>query len=91
MENNEYSISLNELENNDLTFISTFVPPPLSITFNDVKNGNKQVGSFGIKDGKLTFDGDVSESGKIFVDFICESFDERIQLMIKEIKDNDSI
>ena len=37
------------------------------------------LGEFKEKDGVLTFEGKVDESGKVFVDFICKTFKERIE------------
>ena len=46
--------------------------PPLSIIF--TSHTGQKLGEFKEVDGKLTFEGNVDESGKMFVDFICKSF-----------------
>lgn len=59
---------------------STFkiVPTPMIIIISDPIT-NEILGEFKEKDGLLTFEGKVDDSGKVFVDFICETFKKRIE------------
>jgi hypothetical protein len=59
---------------------STFkiVPPPMTIRISDPMT-NEMLGEFKEKDGLLTFEGKVDDAGKVFVDFICETFKQRIE------------
>jgi hypothetical protein len=72
--------------------IMFFKPVPMNITFTSPITG-KKIGVFSELDGKLNFSGDLDESGKIFVDFVCNSFNKRIQDMIQEAQgdNNDSV
>jgi hypothetical protein len=54
------------------------VPPPMTIRISDPIT-NEILGEFKEKDGLLTFEGKVNDAGKIFVDFICETFKQRIE------------
>lgn len=56
------------------------VPEPITITI----GGN--LGIFKEVDGKLTFEGNIDEAGKIFVDFICYNFNERIKYLNNNMK-----
>ena len=56
-----------------LTFTQS--KPSYMLTFH--KEGNK-VGSFDFNEGQMHFEGDVSESGQIFVDWVLSSFKQRI-------------
>ena len=49
--------------------------PTYMLTFH--KEGNK-VGSFDFNEGRMHFEGDVSESGQIFIDWVLSSFKQRI-------------
>lgn len=44
------------------------------ITFTDIKNNNEIVGQFRIINGVLTFEGNTDKSAKIFIEFLCETF-----------------
>ena len=59
---------------------STFksVPLPMIIRISDPIT-NEKLGEFKEKDGLLTFEGKVDDAGKVFVDFICETFKQRIE------------
>lgn len=59
---------------------STFkiVSPPMTIRISNPIT-NEILGEFKEKDGLLTFEGKVDVSGKVFVDFICETFKQRIE------------
>jgi hypothetical protein len=46
--------------------------PPMTITISDPTG--EILGEFKEKDGLLTFKGRVDDAGKVFVDFICETF-----------------
>jgi hypothetical protein len=43
----------------------------------------KQVGTFDFNEGKMHFEGDVSESGEIFVDWVVNVFKQRIEDAVK--------
>lgn len=58
--------------------ISKIAPPPMTIRFSDPIT-NEILGELKEKDGLLTFEGKVDDSGKVFVDFICETFKKRIE------------
>lgn len=61
---------------------STFkiVPPPMTMTIRiSDPITNEILGEFKEKDGLLTFEGKVDDAGKVFVDFICETFKKRIE------------
>lgn len=55
---------------NNLTFNSE--PLPFNISFHD--KSNKIVGKFIINDGKLDFEGDATESAKIFIDQVLTQY-----------------
>ena len=55
-----------------------FVPPPMTIRISDPIT-NEILGEFKEKEGLLTFEGKVDDAGKVFVDFICETFKQRIE------------
>ena len=59
---------------------STFkiVLPSMTIRISDPIT-NEILGEFKEKDGLLTFEGKVDDAGKVFVDFICETFKQRIE------------
>ena len=57
--------------------VLNFKPVGVSITFSSPIT-NKILGEFKEVDNKLTFEGDVTESGKVFVDFICKTFNKDI-------------
>ena len=63
----------------DLTFKT--INPLIAIEI--YGNNGKPLGRFIEKDGLLIFEGKVNESGKVFVDFICETFEARIKEMLK--------
>jgi hypothetical protein len=41
-------------------------------------NEGKQIGTFDFNDGKMHFEGDLSESGKVFVDWVLGVFKQRL-------------
>jgi hypothetical protein len=41
-------------------------------------NGGKQIGTFDFNDGKMHFEGELSESGKVFVDWVLGAFKQRL-------------
>ena len=53
-------------------------PLPMSIIISNPLT-QEVLGEFKEKDGLLIFEGKVDESGKIFVDFICKTFEQRIK------------
>jgi hypothetical protein len=53
-------------------------PQPILITFTNPING-QHLGELKEVDGLLTFNGNIDESGKLFVDYICNLFNERIK------------
>lgn len=55
----------------------TFKPVCVSITFNSPIT-NKILGEFKEVNNKLSFEGDVDEAGKVFVDFICKTFNNKV-------------
>jgi putative endonuclease len=60
--------------------ISRVLPSDILIQFNSPTDG-RLLGQFKEESGKLTFEGDVSESGKLFTDFIVKSFNERLKYL----------
>ena len=54
--------------------------PNYMLTFH--KEG-KAVGTFDFNEGQMHFEGDVSESGQIFVDWVLSSFKQRIEDAVK--------
>jgi hypothetical protein len=54
--------------------------PNYMLTFN--KEG-KQVGSFDFNEGKMHFEGDLSDSGQIFVDWVLDAFKRRVDEVAK--------
>jgi hypothetical protein len=55
----------------------SFKPVGISITFISPIT-NKIIGEFKEVNNKLTFEGDVDEAGKVFVDFICKTFNKKL-------------
>ena len=55
--------------------------PNYMITFHD--KDHKKVGSFDFNDGRMVFEGDVNESGQVFVDWACNAFKQRIDDAVK--------
>jgi hypothetical protein len=43
----------------------------------------KAVGSFDFNEGKMHFEGELTESGKIFVDWVIEAFKQRLEDAVK--------
>lgn len=64
---------------------AVLVPMTFGMRIHDVNSG-EPLGTFKEVDGKLTFEGDVDGAGKLFVDFICKSFNERIKNERKELE-----
>ena len=62
--------------------IAEFETPPLSIGFSSPQTGD-ELGRFFEDEGKLKFEGNLDESGKIFVDFLIRSFSERVEFKKK--------
>lgn len=58
------------------------IPPPTLIRFSDPIT-QEIFGEFKEKDGVLTFEGKVDDAGKIFVDFVCRIFKDRIDYLIE--------
>ena len=52
--------------------------PSINITFTNPNNG-EYLGEFYEEGGQLKFTGNVNESAKVFVEFVCKSFNERIK------------
>ena len=50
--------------------------PNYMLTFH---NEGKAVGSFDFNEGRMHFEGDVSESGQVFVDWVLNAFEQRIR------------
>ena len=65
----------------DYTFAIQAPKPSYMLCFH--KN-NQQVGFFDFNEGKMHFEGDLTESGKVFVDWILNSFQERIDAAVAE-------
>lgn len=86
MEENNYTITLNNTEDQKLYTIDSTIQP-LSLTFHDIVTREK-IGEFRDVNGVLSFEGNVDESGKIFTDFICNCFNSRIQDLIKKAKED---
>lgn len=55
-----------------------FTPPPINIKMCNPLTG-EFLGEFKEKQGLLTFEGKTDEAGKVFVDFICATFKQRIE------------
>jgi hypothetical protein len=60
-------------------------PPPMIIRISNPQT-NEVLGEFKEKDGLLTFEGNVDEAGKVFVDYICRVFKQRIEYNITNNK-----
>lgn len=45
------------------------------VSFHDVNNSNKQIGRLDIKEGKIHFEGDMTESAQIFFNHLKELWD----------------
>jgi hypothetical protein len=60
-------------------------PPPMMIRISNPKT-NEILGEFKEKEGLLTFEGNVDEAGKVFVDYICRVFKQRIEYNITNNK-----
>ena len=60
--------------------------PPINITFTD-PNTREYLGEFYEEGGELKFTGNVNESAKVFVEFICKLFNERIKQERQEMID----
>jgi hypothetical protein len=56
-------------------------PSPMMIRISNPQT-NEVLGEFKEKDGLLTFEGNVDEAGKVFVDYICRVFKQRIEYNI---------
>jgi hypothetical protein len=54
--------------------------PSYMLSFN--KEG-KQVGTFDFNEGKMHFEGELSESGKVFVDWVLGAFKQRLDDAVK--------
>jgi len=67
-----------DLRNAENTELKMMVPAPMSIRIFDPVT-NELLGEFKEKEGLLTFEGKVDEAGKMFVDFVCETFKQRIE------------
>lgn len=57
------------------------IKPSYTIAFHD--KDQKRVGSFDFNEGRMIFEGDVNESGQIFVEFVLNSFKQRIDDAVK--------
>ncbi len=67
-----------ETEDNTLKLSTIDLKPnTFNLIFNDVNKHDNQVGRFFIKDGKLDFEGDATESAKIFIEELKRMWDER--------------
>ena len=55
--------------------------PNYTISFHD--KDQKRVGSFDFNEGRMIFEGDVNESGQIFVDWVVDAFKKRIDDAVK--------
>lgn len=58
------------------------IKPSYMLTFHD--ENNKKVGTFDFNEGKMHFEGDVTESGRVFVDWIVNCFKQRLDDAVKE-------
>lgn len=59
---------------------------PIAIQINSPKTG-KELGRFIEKRGKLHFEGKADKAAKIFVDYILDTFNERIDYLISNKDD----
>jgi hypothetical protein len=62
----------------------TLTPDTYFLMFHDVTNDNKEVGKFFLKDGLFEFEGDTTESARIFVEEIKRMFKDSIEQSIAE-------
>jgi hypothetical protein len=46
-------------------------------------NESKQIGTFDFNEGKMHFEGELSESGKVFVDLVLGAFQQRLDDAVK--------
>ena len=56
-------------------FSFTAPKPNYMLTFH---NEGKQIGTFDFNEGKMHFEGELSESGKVFVDWVLGAFQQRL-------------
>jgi len=85
MENKEKS---EEISNTTKTLdwgTINITPPPMMIRISNPQT-NEILGEFKEKDGLLTFEGNVDEAGKVFVNYICRVFKQRIEYNITNNK-----
>ena len=75
-----------DLSNAENTELKMMVPAPMSIRISDPVT-NELLGEFKEKEGLLTFEGKVDKAGKVFVDFVCETFKQRIKDNQSDISD----
>ena len=58
------------------------IKPNYMLTFYNADQ--KNVGTFDFNEGKMHFEGDVTESGRVFVDWIVNCFKQRLDDAVKE-------
>ena len=68
------------LNQNEVGCTAKIVPQPINLEFRD-QNGI--IGQFKEVNGKFTFEGELEESGRIFVDFVLKTFEQRILWLTK--------
>jgi hypothetical protein len=61
---------------NDTVYTFGDIIPNYSLTFHN--KDHKKVGSFDFNEGVMNFEGDVTESGQIFVDWVVNAFKQRL-------------
>ena len=66
---------------NDYSFSVATIKPNYTLSFHN--KDHKMVGTFDFNEGKMHFEGDVTESGQIFVDWIVQAFKQRLDDAIK--------
>ena len=65
--------------------MSKIVPYKINLRFNSA-DGHTIIGEFKEEDGYLTFSGSVDKSAQIFVNYVCETFKQRIDYLIENKK-----
>jgi hypothetical protein len=61
----------------------TALKPNYMLSFH---NEGKQIGTFDFNDGKMHFEGELSESGKVFVDWVLGAFKQRLDDAVQQIR-----
>jgi len=68
------------LNQNVLGCTAKIAPQPIKLSF---INDKEVVGEFKEVNGKFVFEGELEESGRLFVDFVLKTFEQRILWLTK--------